>query len=296
MLSPIKAAVLGHPISHSLSPRLHGYWLQEKEINGRYEAIDTPPERLAATLQQLAAQGYAGVNLTVPLKEAVLPLLDEVDETARAIGAANLVIFTHGRMRGYNTDAYGFVENLRQALALQSKKLEDYTRHAVLLGAGGAARAVMAGLIEAGVKRVTLSNRSRSKAERLAEDFQKFASSHAPAQGDSSLNIQVMDWQKREQALEDASLLVNSTALGMQGKPPLQIELAGLPGDALVTDIVYQPLQTQLLQQASARGNLTVDGLGMLLYQAQPAFEKFFGPLPQVTQALRDAILYSVWH
>jgi len=266
-----RAAVLGHPIGHSLSPRLHGYWLKKYGIEGEYSAIDTPPEKLADTLSQLNSEGYAGVNLTVPLKETVLPLLDEITPLAAQIGAANTVTFHAGKMRGDNTDAYGFIENLRSV-----GDLTPYLTHCVVLGAGGAARAVVAGLLGAGAARITLINRDRKKAESLAA---------------GRAAIQVEDWEKRDQAIENATLLVNATSLGMKGQPELPLDLKWLPVNALVTDIVYNPLQTMLLKQAAARGNQTVDGLGMLIHQAVPAFKAFFATQPETDTQLRHELI-----
>ena len=266
----LRAAVLGHPIAHSLSPRLHGYWLQQLGINGQYEAIDTPPQDLADRLTQLQQAGYRGVNLTVPLKEAVLPLLSHLSPQAQRMGAVNTITFHANGLRGENTDAYGFIANVQHEV----ESLKPYLSHAVVLGAGGAARAVLCGLLDAGVQRITLSNRTRHKAEAL--------------QALDAASIQIIDWEQREAALCDASLLVNTTALGMQGKAALELSLDALPVSALVTDIVYAPLHTPLLQQAQARGNRIVTGLGMLVHQAVPAFEAFFGQRPVV-----DAFVYE---
>lgn len=277
----LRAAVLGHPIAHSKSPVLHGFWLRQLGIKGAYEAIDTPPQQLAERLQALATQGYAGVNLTVPLKEAVLPLLQQTEPLAHTIGAVNAVLFTAKGMQGYNSDAYGFTANLQHAPVLAESGLEPHLQQVRVLGAGGAARAVVAGVLQAGAKALVICNRSRDKAEQLAADFA--AAFPVP--------VTVADWQDRHRTLQDATLLVNTTALGMQGKPPLELSLKSLPQTALVTDIVYQPLMTDLLLAAQARGNPVIDGLGMLLYQAQPAFEYFFGVRPKVDADLRKAVL-----
>jgi shikimate dehydrogenase len=286
-----KAAVLGHPISHSLSPVLHGYWLKQHGIAGTYEALDTPPEKLAETLKSLQQQGYSGVNLTVPLKTQILPLLDSIDETAQRIGAVNTVTFTSKGLHGTNTDAYGFIENLRASVG----DLTPYLSHAVVLGAGGAARAVVAALLDAGVQKLTIINRSREKAEQLVKEFriQNSEFSEKPPRAwilDSGFWI-LKDWHDRSSESAETTLLINTTSLGMSGQPPLEIDLSALPPHALVTDIVYKPLVTPLLQQAQARGLKTVDGLGMLLYQAQLAFEAFFGTRPAVTPQLRAEVL-----
>lgn len=268
----MRAAVLGHPISHSLSPLLHGHWLQHYGISGKYEAIDTPPELLAERLSQLNEKGYQGVNLTVPLKQQVLPLLDTISPLAERIGAVNTLTFKDGQLHGENTDAFGFVENLHQAV----ENLAPFLHQAVVLGAGGASRAVVAGLLQAGAESILLLNRSRDKADALAQMDER---------------IHTAEWANRNEALQGATLLVNTTSLGMQGQPALEIDLSALPQSALVTDIVYQPLITPLLQAAKQRGNPIVDGLGMLIYQAVPAFEQFFGTRPEVTSALRETLL-----
>lgn len=266
-----KAAVLGHPISHSLSPKLHNYWLKKYNINGEYIAIDTPAEILAQRLTQLIGAGYSGVNLTIPLKEQVLPLLDEISDQAKQIGAVNTVIFSQGKIIGKNTDAYGFIENLREDIG----NISQYVKHPVVLGAGGAARAVISGLLAEGAEQIILLNRTRETAEIISKMH--------PA-------IKVEDWDKRSNILEDASLLVNTTSLGMKNQPDLDISLKYLPVNTLVTDIVYNPLKTKLLEQAEVRGNKVVDGLGMLIHQAAPAFEEFFGQKPEVDEEIRGIL------
>jgi shikimate dehydrogenase len=271
---PKKAAVLGHPALHSLSPRLHGYWLRQHGIAGDYVAMDITPEALAATLKNLRGLGLAGVNLTVPHKEAALPIVDRLDETARLVGAVNLVVLgADGGLDGRNTDVYGFAENLKSA------GWAKIPGHAVVLGAGGAARGVIAALAQLGFDRIVVVNRTRGRAERLAEAMQGIA------------QVEAADWEKKEDALAGAALLVNTTALGMKGQPELDIALDALPKQATVTDIVYVPLQTDLLRQAAARGYRTVDGLGMLLHQARPSFAAFFGVMPDVTADLRRSVL-----
>lgn len=268
----MRAAILGHPISHSLSPKLHGYWLRKYHIIGSYEAIDTAVEELSKRLSQLKEEGYSGVNLTVPLKEKVIPYLDEISETAKQIGAVNRVTFQNGKLYGDNTDAYGFIENLKSEIG----NLAPYLNHAVIIGAGGASRAVIAALITAGVDKISLTNRTMEKAHHLAK--------MSPA-------IKVIEWEKRHESLSDASLVVNTTSLGMKNQPALALNLELLPVNALVTDIVYSPLHTELLKQAKARGNKTVDGLGMLIHQAVPAFESFYGIKPEVDEEIRAELL-----
>jgi shikimate dehydrogenase len=265
----IKAAVLGWPVKHSLSPRLHRFWLAEHGINGSYEAIEVEPNDLEKTLHRLADEGYAGVNLTVPHKQEALKIIDHIDEQAEYIGAVNTLTMDHGKMSGINTDMYGFTQNLKtHGVTLKGK--------ALVLGAGGASRAVCAGLLCEGME-VTLLNRTSIKAVDLAEEL--------------GGNIKVRDWDFYPDAMKDTNLVVNTTSLGMKGQAALTLKLDTLPKDAVVTDIVYNPLFTPLLKQAQARGNTIVDGLGMLLYQAQPAFQLFFGVKPEVTEALRAHVL-----
>lgn len=289
MSGTIQAGVMGWPIAHSRSPALHGHWLQRYGIDGSYVAIPVRPEALAEALRALPEQGFAGVNLTVPHKQLALDIVDRVDPAGARIGAVNtIIVAADGTLDGTNTDAYGFIENLRQGAAGQvgaghvggGGLAERLDSPCVVLGAGGAARAVVVALCDAGARALRIVNRSRGNAERLAELAERCG-----AQAD------IVDWEKRASALAGAGLLVNTTTLGMQGAPPLDLALDALPGDALVHDIVYAPLETALLAAARARGNPAVDGLGMLLYQAQPAFEAWFGTRPAVDAALRNAVL-----
>jgi shikimate dehydrogenase len=267
-----RACVIGWPIEHSRSPAIHGYWLKHYKIDGEYRAEAVRPGDLAALLGSLA-KTYVGANVTLPHKEEALRLADHVDAAARAIGAANtLWLDETGKLHASNTDAFGFMTNLEQ----QAPGWNDKRRQIVVLGAGGAARAILYGLIEAGVGKILLLNRSRDRAEALAKSF--------------GPKVEVGDWNQRNQALSSAGLLVNTTSLGMVGKPPLDLDLAVLPNDAVVADIVYNPLETELLAAARARGNRVVDGLGMLLYQAVPGFERWFGMCPEVTPELRKQV------
>jgi shikimate dehydrogenase len=268
-----RACVIGWPIEHSRSPAIHGYWLKHYKIGGDYRAEAVRPEGLTAFLNSLAVKGYVGVNVTLPHKEEALRLADSVDAAAQAIGAANtLWLDEAGTLHASNTDAYGFMSNLdQQAPGWNNKK-----RWVVVLGAGGAARAILYGLIEAGIGKILLLNQSRDRAESLAKNFGGV--------------IEVRDWSQRSSALAGGGLLVNTTSLGMVGKPPLDLDLAALPKDAVVADIVYNPLETELLAAAWARGNRVVDGLGMLLYQAVPGFEHWFGVRPEVTVELRKQV------
>jgi len=273
----IRAGVMGWPVEHSRSPLLHGFWLKQHGIDGAYELLPVPPESLETALRGLAAQGFAGCNLTVPHKQAALAVVDHVDATAARIGAVNTVVVRRdGTLEGRNTDAFGFRENLR---AVQPAWRAS-TGPAVVLGAGGAARAVVAALLDDGAPEIRLVNRSRDHAAALAA-----------ALGGATI---VIDWSRRSAVLGDAALLVNTTSLGMTGQPPLDLALEALPTTAIVNDIVYAPLATSLLETARRRGNPVVDGLGMLLHQARPAFAAWFGVTPEVTPALRRTVEASL--
>lgn len=265
---------MGWPVAHSLSPALHGFWLKQLGIDGSYENLAVPPDRLASALRGLAAKGFAGCNLTIPHKEAALPLMELLDPAARRIGAVNTVVVKpDGALAGFNTDGAGFIENLRAEIP----GWQAGAGPAAVLGAGGAARAVIDALIQAGSPGIVLANRHRERAEPLAKVFGN--------------KIKVVEWDARNRALAGAALLVNATSLGMEGNPPLELDLAALPAGAAVCDIVYAPLETGLLKAAKARGLKTADGLGMLLHQARPAFKLWFGVLPEVTPELRRAVL-----
>lgn len=267
------AGVMGWPIGHSRSPRLHGHWLDRYGIDGAYVPLAVAPENLDTALRALPALGFRGVNLTLPHKEAAVDICDAVTEQARRIGAVNtIVVGDDGQLQGSNTDAYGFVENLTQGSGWQPAD-----GPVVLLGAGGAARGLAVALVDAGVTELRILNRTQARAESLAADIGQAAS--------------VVAWHDRTDALAGAALLVNSTSLGMVGQPPLDLDLTHLSAGAVVNDIVYAPLETSLLADAKARGNPIVDGLGMLLYQAQPGFEAWFGTRPEVDTALRDFVL-----
>ncbi len=268
------AGVIGWPVGHSRSPRLHGFWLEKLGIDGAYIPLAVAPEDFEQVLRALPRMGFAGANVTVPHKEQALHLVDELEPLARRIGAVNtLVVRENGTVLGRNTDAFGFLENLRRG----APGWRAQSAPAVVLGAGGAARAVAAALIDAGVPEVRLVNRSVERAERLAMDV------GGP--------FRVIGWDHVGHALHGAGLLVNTTTLGMTGQPRLEIDLAPLPDWAVVNDIVYAPLMTDLLAAAKARGLRIVDGIGMLLYQAVPGFEAWFGVKPEVTAELRDFVL-----
>jgi len=265
-----RACVIGWPVEHSRSPAIHRYWLELYGIDGAYEKEAVRPEEFASFLGSLSDRGYAGANVTSPHKTEALRLATIADESARAIGAANtLWLDGTGRLNASNTDAYGFMTNLNQEAPHWNKGRAPV----MVLGAGGAARAILYGLIAQGASRILLANRTRDRAEVLAGTF-------GPA-------VSVVDWDARNQALAGCGLLVNATSLGMSGKGPLDIEVEALPEDAVVADIVYSPLETPLLATARARRRQAVDGLGMLLYQAVPSFERWFGVRPQVTKELK---------
>jgi len=273
-----RAGVLGWPVGHSLSPRVHGFWLKQYAIAGEYVAVAVEPKDFAAKLRCLQVDGFAGCNVTVPHKEAALALVDEAHPHAQRIGAVNTVVVREdGALYGFNTDGFGFLENLRA----EHDGFDAASGPAVVLGAGGAARAVVAALLGAGAPDVWVLNRTQARAEQLAADLA----------GIGTGTISVGDWQARAGALDGAALLANTTTLGMRGQHVLDLDLTALPSGALVTDIVYSPLQTDLLARATARGNPVVDGLGMLLHQARPGFEAWFGPLPDVSDALRAKVL-----
>ncbi|QLH40437.1 MAG: shikimate dehydrogenase [Defluviicoccus sp.] len=271
------AGVMGWPISHSMSPRLHGLWLARYRIDGAYIPLPVRPDDVSIVLAALPKMGFRGVNVTVPLKEHVLPLVHQATSAARRIGAVNTVIVDdNGLLIGSNTDAFGFVESLRDTVPGWRADRGP----AVVLGAGGAARAIVYALLAEGVPEIRLINRTLERAHTLAADL-----------GGA---IRALPWSERTNALAGAALLVNSTTLGMAHQPPLEFDLSALPETAVVCDIVYTPLVTPLLAAAAARGNPVVDGLGMLLHQARPGFAAWFGRMPDVTPELRQALLQTI--
>ncbi|MBO9412219.1 MULTISPECIES: shikimate dehydrogenase [unclassified Ruegeria] len=268
------AGVIGHPVAHSKSPQLHGHWLKTYGLPGHYVPMDVAPEDLQDVLRALPKAGFVGTNVTVPHKEVALRLADEVSDRARKIGAANTLVFQKdGRIHADNTDGYGFLENLRSGAPDWSPSGGP----AVVFGAGGAARAVLQALVDAEVPEVLLTNRTRERAETLRDEF--------------GPSIKVVDWVQAGNVIEDAELVVNTSSLGMQGQPELRVPLDGLQPGAVVTDLVYAPLKTHLLKTAEEAGCTTVDGLGMLLHQAVPGFESWFGVRPEVNLDLRAAVL-----
>lgn len=264
------AGVMGWPVAHSRSPRLHNYWLDSYGIDGAYVPLPVAPEKFEQALRALPDLGFAGINVTVPHKEAAFKNVDECDRIAHRIGAVNTIIVTgNGTLNGSNTDAYGFAESLRA----RAPGWRGDAGPAVVLGAGGASRAIIAALQDAGAPEIRILNRTQERAEKVASEF-------GPP-------VVPVSWTGRAKALAGAALLVNTTTLGMSGQPPLDLALDDLPADAVVNDIVYHPLTTPLLSAAAARGNPTVDGLEMLLHQARPGFAAWFGRAPEVTSALR---------
>lgn len=268
------AAVLGSPIAHSRSPALHNHWLKTYGIEGFYIPIEVSQADLPEVLRMLPRMGFVGVNVTIPHKESALKLADIVTDRAALIGAANTLVFRKdGKIHADNTDGYGFIANLRQNAPDWAPK----SGPAAVFGAGGAARAVIASLLEVGVPELRLANRSKPRAEALRADF--------------GGRVVVHDWVQAGNMLEDCATVVNTTSLGMVGKPEFRVPLDALSPQAVVTDLVYVPLRTSFLEQAAAMGCTTVDGLGMLLHQAVPAFERWFGRRPEVDEGSRAAAL-----
>jgi shikimate dehydrogenase len=259
------AGVTGWPISHSRSPRLHGFWLERLGIDGAYVPLPIGPAHFGAAIRGLALAGFAGVNCTIPHKVAAFEVCDVVEESARRAGAVNTLVFREGRIIGSNTDGWGFVENLR------AHGVDPAAGPALVLGAGGAARAIAAVLLDLGVT-VTLANRTRAAAERLRSEL---------------AGLRVIDWERRDEAVAEQALVVNTTSLGMAGHGPLVLDLDRAGAELVVADIVYVPLETPLLAAARGRGLIGVDGLGMLLHQAVPGFRAWFGGEPVVDEALR---------
>ena len=277
---PLRAAVVGHPISHSQSPAIHGHWLEMSGIAGRYGLFDFDPADFDREIRALAEQGYQGVNVTVPFKEAALAMADSTEATAQRIGAANTLVFERGRISARNTDAYGFWENLRSGLS-NDRRVPD---RAVVFGAGGAARAVLVALQAQGVNHIWLANRTLSRAQGLADELAAGAM------------IEAMSWTEAEDMLdrEAVPLIINTSSRGMKGENPITARLAAQGPETLVNESVYNPLKTKLLETAAAQGSRTIDGLGMLLHQARPAFEAFFGGRVVVDDTLRQKIEHNM--
>jgi shikimate dehydrogenase len=259
------AGITGWPVGHSRSPRLHGFWLERHGIDGAYVPLPIEPAHFPTAIRGLMRSGFAGVNVTIPHKVAAFAVSDTVEDSARRAGAVNTLVFENGRIKGSNTDGWGFLENLR------SNGVNPAAGPALILGAGGSTRAIVAALLDLGVN-VTIANRTRARAEQLATELPGLA---------------VINWGVRSIALPDHALLINTTSLGMAGHDPLEIDLDRAANDLTVADIVYVPLETPLLAAARKRRIRCVDGLGMLLYQAVPGFRTWFGVDPTVDDALR---------
>jgi shikimate dehydrogenase len=269
--------VVGHPIKHSRSPLIHGYWLREHGLEGSYERVDVAPADFASFLRGFQGEGFRGGNVTIPHKQAAFQHADALTGRAKRLQAVNTLWIEDGRIHGDNTDELGFIASLDQALG---SDWDRTARTALVLGAGGAARAVIAGLLDRGLERVVVANRTLERAQELTAFDPR--------------RIEAVAWDKLAAALARSDLLVNTTSLGMDGQPPLILDLTGLPDHAVVADIVYVPLETPLLAAARGRGLRAVDGLGMLLHQAVPGFARWFGVTPEVTPALRAVIVADI--
>ena len=270
----ILAGVMGWPISQSRSPILHNYWINKYKLNGRYVPLAVRPERLTDAIRGLPALGFRGCNLTMPHKQMAMTMVDSLTDTAKRIGAVNcIVVGDDGKMSGTNNDGNGYVLSVQEVVPSWKPDIGPIA----ILGAGGAARAIIVAMLERGAKEIRLINRTYEKAEQLAKDF--------------GAAIKPMRWEKRAGAIADVALLTNATNQGMTGKPPLDISLDKLSKQTIVSDLIYVPPETPFLAAARGRGNVTVNGLGMLLHQARPAFQAWFGAMPEITQDLRDAIM-----
>lgn len=268
-----RACVIGYPVAHSRSPMIHGYWLREHKIDGNYIRHEVKPDEIDRFLQNFSSGPFIGCNVTLPHKEAAARNVTVAAPVVRALGVANTLWLENGKLHGDNTDVAGFLAHLDDSIPGWDKR----TRHAVVLGAGGAARSIAYGLSERGVEKITIVNRSRERASLLVKEIK--------------IKSNIASFGEIETLISSADLLVNTTSLGMKGQPALEINLKNLREGAAVSDIVYVPLETELLRQARERGHPTVDGLGMLLHQAVPGFERWFGVRPKVTKELRDLIV-----
>jgi shikimate dehydrogenase len=279
MTEPIKAFICGWPVEHSRSPVIHQYWLRQHQLHGDYIKQAVAKEELKDFLKNIKHQGFIGGNITLPHKEQACALVDILDPVAKGLGAVNTVWLENGKLHGKNTDTYGFLANLNQ-LARGWDEPQTDTPAVIVLGAGGASRAIIHGLQSRGFSDIRLVNRTISRAIEVASNFAPGVSAH--------------EWRDLPELMRDCCLLINTTSLGMVAKPPLKIDLAPLPAHCLVHDIIYVPLKTKLLEQAENRGLKTVDGLGMLLHQAVPGFEKWFGIRPKVTPELRQKVIQDL--
>ena len=268
------AAVIGHPVNHSRSPRMHNFWLAHFGLEGYYIPLDIDPKKFERSIRNLPELGFVGANITIPYKEKVLKIADKISDRAALVGAANTLTFLqNGGIYADNTDGYGFLQNIKS-------KYKDWSARegiSVVFGAGGASRAILGALIEDGASDIILANRTRSRADQLRSDF--------------GAKIKVVEWMKIQNYLSEASTVINTTSLGMVGKTDLPIPLNTLKKNTLVTDIVYTPIETHLLATATKMGCRTVDGLGMLIHQAIPGFERWFGIKPGDSQALRELLI-----
>ena len=280
--APFKlAGIMGWPVAHSRSPSIHNHWIKQHGLNGAYVLLPTDPANLKDALKGLSALGFAGCNLTIPHKVMALPLVDRINDTARRMGAINtIVVEADGSLSGYNNDGFGYIQSLLDA---QPDWRAD-AGPALVMGAGGAARAVIVSLAEKGAKDIRVCNRTDSHATDLVNEFQ------ADFAQNLGTKIIATPWVERHNAVADVALLVNTTSQGMGSNPPLDLDLTQLPVTALVSDVVYIPRLTPLLAAAQARGNPIAGGLGMLLHQARPAFNAWFGVMPEVTPALLEAV------
>lgn len=271
-----KIAVIGYPIKHSLSPKLHGFWIDKYNIDAKYNALEISPDNFTKkVLLSSVEQGYVGFNVTIPHKQKALQIVDEVSDVAKQIGAVNTIYLRDGKLIGTNTDAYGFIENIKQ----NSSSFEFSGKTALLIGAGGAARSIIYGLLEENIDSILLVNRTFATAYNMQKEFGKRVSAH---QLDDINSL-----------IAKADLVINSTSLGMAGQRELEIDLSNLKNNALVTDIVYNPLHTKLLLNAKDNGNEIIDGLGMLLYQAVDGFNYWFNTKPEVDEELKQFVLKS---
>ena len=271
------AGVMGWPVAHSRSPLIHNHWIREHHLNGAYGLFPVNPNNLEAAIRGLQALGLAGCNITIPHKVNAMAYVDWVDPLAKRMGAINtIVVQPDGALHGYNNDGFGFIQSLLESQPAWHANAGPIA----VLGAGGAARGVVVSLLDAGATHIRLINRTHSKAEELAQAFGSAVTS--------------VKWEAREEALTGAALLVNTTNQGMHGEPALELSLNNLPVEALVCDAVYIPLETPLLKEARLRGNQTINGLGMLLHQARPAFHAWFGVLPDVTPELYAEVIRTI--
>jgi shikimate dehydrogenase len=271
------AGVMGWPVAHSRSPIIHNHWIHQHHLKGAYALFPVNPLRLEAAIRGLQALGLAGCNITIPHKVEAMQHVDWIDPLAKRMGAINtIVVQADGALHGYNHDGFGYIASLREV----QPSWQPNAGAVVVLGAGGAARAIVVSLIDQGAQDIRILNRTFGKARALAHEFGSVVTAY--------------DWDERHEAISDCVLLINTTSLGMHGQAALEIELSQLPRAALVSDAIYVPLETPLLAQARARGHTTLNGLGMLLHQARPAFHAWFDVMPDVTAELRQAVIATL--